>query len=416
MRVLILAFLFLSLDTYAQEYLLKPKFILDIETGKLLQNDIHVKDGIIVRVGKNLSSKTATIISMPSKILLPGLMDTHVHLIGNTDLQGYENISESSYLSTLYGVMNARKTLHAGFTTVRNVGASNYTDVALRDAINRGVIDGPRMLVSGPPLGITGGHCDNNLLPYELSRPGQGVVDSPWEARKKVRENRKFGADLIKFCATGGVMSKNTDVNAKQFTFQEMEAIVDEAHNHGMKVAAHAHGLEGIKTAINAGVDSVEHSSFIDEETIMLAIKNDVFLSMDIYVSDYILGEGALNGILEESLEKERKTGRLQRENFRKAVNLGAKITFGTDAGIFEHGNNAKQFKYMVKWGMTSLQAIQASTIVAADLLGINNIAHIKEDHYADIIGVEDNPIVNIEALENVTFVMKDGSIIINQL
>ena len=416
MRVLILVFLCLSLDTYAQELLLKPKFILDIETGKLLQNDIHVKDGIIVRVGKNLSSKTATIISMPSKILLPGLMDTHVHLIGNTDLQGYENISESSYLSTLYGVMNARKTLHAGFTTVRNVGASNYTDVALRDAINRGIIDGPRMLVSGPPLGITGGHCDNNLLPYELSRPGQGVVDSPWEARKKVRENRKFGADLIKFCATGGVMSKNTDVNAKQFTFQEMKAIVDEAHNHGMKVAAHAHGLEGIKTAINAGVDSVEHSSFIDEETIMLAIKNDVFLSMDIYVSDYILGEGALNGILEESLEKERKTGRLQRENFRKAVNLGAKITFGTDAGIFEHGNNAKQFKYMVKWGMTSLQAIQASTIVAADLLGINNIAYIKEDHYADIIGVEDNPIVNIEALENVTFVMKDGSIIINQL
>ena len=277
MRVLILVFLCLSLDTYAQEFLLKPKFILDIETGKLLQNDIHVKDGIIVRVGKNLSSKTATIISMPSKILLPGLMDTHVHLIGNTDLQGYENISESSYLSTLYGVMNARKTLHAGFTTVRNVGASNYTDVALRDAINRGIIDGPRMLVSGPPLGITGGHCDNNLLPYELSRPGQGVVDSPWEARKKVRENRKFGADLIKFCATGGVMSKNTDVNAKQFTFQEMEAIVDEAHNHGMKVAAHAHGLEGIKTAINAGVDSVEHSSFIDEETIMLAIKNDVF-------------------------------------------------------------------------------------------------------------------------------------------
>ena len=211
-------------------------------------------------------------------------------------------------------------------------------------------------------------------------------------------------------------MSKNTDVNAKQFTFQEMKAIVDEAHNHGMKVAAHAHGLEGIKTAINAGVDSVEHSSFIDEETIMLAIKNDVFLSMDIYVSDYILGEGALNGILEESLEKERKTGRLQRENFRKAVNLGAKITFGTDAGIFEHGNNAKQFKYMVKWGMTSLQAIQASTIVAADLLGINNIANIKEGYFADIIGVEDNPIVNIEALENVTFVMKDGSIIINQL
>ena len=414
MKVLILFFLCLSLDAYAQEFLLKPKFTLDIETGKLLKNDILVKDGIIIKVGKNLTSKTATIISMPKKILLPGLMDTHVHLIGNTDLQGYENISESSYLSTIYGVMNAKKTLYAGFTTVRNVGASNFTDVALRDAINRGIIDGPRMLVSGPPLGITGGHCDNNLLPYELSRPSQGVVDSPWEARKKVRENRKFGADLIKFCATGGVMSKNTDVNAKQFTFQEMEAIVEEAHNHGMKVAAHAHGLEGIKTAINAGVDSVEHSSFIDEETIMLAIKNDVFLSMDIYVSDYILGEGALNGILEESLEKERKTGRLQRENFRKAVNLGAKITFGTDAGIFEHGNNAKQFKYMVKWGMTSLQAIQASTIVAADLLGINNIANIKENFYADIIGVEDNPIVNIEALENVTFVMKDGSIIIN--
>ena len=403
--------LLLSWNIFPDSYLLKPKFILDVETGALQPSEIKVKDGIIVEIGSNLVSNGYQIVELPDTILLPGLIDTHVHLIGNNELNGYQSVGESSYLATLYGAKNAEATLLAGFTTVRNVGAGSYTDVALKTAINRGVLDGPRMYVSGPALGITGGHCDNNLMPYERSIPSQGVVDSPWEARKKVRENRKFGADLIKFCATGGVMSKNTDVNAKQFTYEEMKAIVDEAHNHGMRVAAHAHGLDGIRTALKAGVDSIEHSSFIDEEAIQMAIENGAFLSMDIFVSDYILGEGAKKGILEESLEKERKVGLQQRQNFKRAVAMGAKITFGTDAGIYKHGDNARQFAYMVEWGMSPLQAIQAATIVGSELIGSNNIGQIKENYFADIVGVKSNPLKNISSLEDISFVMKDGQI-----
>lgn len=403
--------LLLSWNIFPDSYLLKPKFILDVETGALQPSEIKVKDGIIVEIGSNLVSNGYQIVELPDTILLPGFIDTHVHLIGNNELNGYQSVGESSYLATLYGAKNAEATLLAGFTTVRNVGAGSYTDVALKTAINRGVLDGPRMYVSGPALGITGGHCDNNLMPYERSIPSQGVVDSPWEARKKVRENRKFGADLIKFCATGGVMSKNTDVNAKQFTYEEMKAIVDEAHNHGMRVAAHAHGLDGIRTALKAGVDSIEHSSFIDEEAIQMAIENGAFLSMDIFVSDYILGEGAKKGILEESLEKERKVGLQQRQNFKRAVAMGAKITFGTDAGIYKHGDNARQFAYMVEWGMSPLQAIQAATIVGSELIGSNNIGQIKENYFADIVGVKSNPLKNISSLEDISFVMKDGQI-----
>ncbi len=403
--------LLLSWNIFPDSYLLKPKFILDVETGALQPSEIKVKDGIIVEIGSNLVSNGYQIVELPDTILLPGFIDTHVHLIGNNELKGYQSVGESSYLATLYGAKNAEATLLAGFTTVRNVGAGSYTDVALKTAINRGVLDGPRMYVSGPALGITGGHCDNNLMPYERSIPSQGVVDSPWEARKKVRENRKFGADLIKFCATGGVMSKNTDVNAKQFTYEEMKAIVDEAHNHGMRVAAHAHGLDGIRTALKAGVDSIEHSSFIDEEAIQMAIEKGAFLSMDIFVSDYILGEGAKKGILEESLEKERKVGLQQRQNFKRAVAMGAKITFGTDAGIYKHGDNARQFAYMVEWGMSPLQAIQAATIVGSELIGSNNIGQIKENYFADIVGVKSNPLKNISSLEDISFVMKDGQI-----
>ena len=411
----LILFLTLSFAVFSESYLIKPKYVLDVETGELNRLEIRVEEGIIAEIGTNLSSNGAEVLSLPNTILMPGFIDTHVHLIGNNELNGYESVGESSYLATLYGVKNAEATLLAGFTTVRNVGAGNYTDVALKRAINRGVIVGPRMYVSGPPLGITGGHCDNNLMPYERARPNQGVVDSPWQARQKVRENRKFGADLIKFCATGGVMSINTDVNAKQFTYEEMKAIVDEAHNHGMKVAAHAHGLEGIETALLAGVDSIEHSSFINEEVTLLAIKNGAFLSMDIYVSDYILGEGAKKGILEESLEKERKVGLEQRKNFKKAVDLGAKITFGTDAGIYKHGDNARQFAYMVEWGMSPLQAIQAATITGSELIGNNNLGKIKVGYAADIVGVRSNPLKNIRVLEDVSFVMKEGTVFKSQ-
>jgi len=339
-------------------------------------------------------------------------MDAHVHLMGNTELKGYSGIGESSQLATIYGVDNAKKTLMAGFTTVRNVGAGHFSDVALKEAINKNVVIGPTMFVSGPALGITGGHCDSNLLSHEYDHQSEGVVNSPWEARKQVRKNRKYGADLIKFCATGGVLSKNTDVNAKQFTLEEMQAIVDEAHNLGMKVAAHAHGLDGIKTAIIAGVDSIEHASFIDDATIELAKERGTSLAMDVYVSDYILGEGAAKGILEESLAKERTVGKIQRQNFKKAVQAGANVVFGTDAGIFPHGKNARQFKYMVDWGMTPLQAIQAATIKTAELFDQSDVGEIRENFAADIIGIKGNPLENISLLENVDFVMKNGNVV----
>jgi len=412
-----LGLILLSSSLFANNILLQPKSVLDVVSGKLISSDVLIRDGKIVEVGKNIkASQDTQVIKLKDVVLIPGLMDSHVHLIGDTSKKGYASIGNSTYFSTIHGVKNAYDTLKSGFTTVRMVGAPEFVDVALKKAINEGTINGPRLLVSGPPLGISGGHCDSNLFPYSktaLENAPHQIVDNPWDARKAVRINRKFGADLIKFCATGGVMSKNTDVNAKQFTYEEMEAIVSEAHNHGMKVAAHAHGLEGIKTAIRAGVDSIEHSSFIDDETIQLAIEKGTYLSMDIYVSDYILGEGAKKGILEESLEKERTVGKIQRMNFKQAVEAGAKITFGTDAGIFPHGDNKKQFKYMVEWGMTPLQAIQAATINTAELFGLSDIGRIEEGFIADIVGTNGNPLDDITLLESVTFVMKEGEIIL---
>ena len=405
--------LFIQVDANSKSLLIKPKQILDVRSGMLVNADILIESGVIVKVSKNIPVMSHyEIIDLQDMTILPGLMDAHVHLTGNTDLKGHEGISESSYLATIYGVKNAKQTLMAGFTTVRNVGASNYSDVALRDGIDQKAILGPTLLVSGPPLGITGGHCDSNILPAEYEYKAQGVADGPWEVRRKVRENKKYGADLIKYCATGGVMSKGTNVNNRQYTLDEMKAIVDEAHTLGMKVAAHAHGLEGIRMAIEAGVDSVEHSSLIDQETINLAIAKGVFLAMDIYVSDYILGEGAKNGIPEYSLNKERIVGKRQRENFKMAVESGAKMVFGTDAGIFPHGKNAKQFKYMVEWGMKPIEAIQASTINTAELFGKTNIGEIKETFDADLIGVKGNPLKDITLLENVSFIMKEGQVI----
>ncbi len=398
----------------SENLILLPENILDVRSGKLIKAKVYIEDGIIKSISQDEEEfKTAKIIELSGITLMPGLMDAHVHLIGNNELNGYQSMSESSQMATIYGVKNAKSTLLAGFTTVRNVGAGHFADVALRDAIKRGVVIGPTMLVSGPTLSISGGHGDNNLLPFSSDNHSHkhNIVDNPWDARKAVRINRKYGADLIKFTATGGVMSKNTDVNAKQFTYDEMKALVDEAHSHGMKVAAHAHGLKGIKVAIMAGVDSIEHSSYIDKETIELAIDRGTYLSMDIYVSDYILGEGSKKGILEESLAKERKVGKLQRENFKVANSMGANMVFGTDAGIYHHGDNARQFKYMVKWGMTPLEAIQASTINTAQLFGLSNVGELKEDFKADIIGVRGNPLKQIDLLEDVVFVMKEGLI-----
>lgn len=405
----------LSIDAAAQSLVIKGASILDVVTGDLIEDHlIVVKDGRIERVDAARSidlPKGIDVVDLQGHTVLPGLIDMHVHLTSGGGYHGYESLKLTDERRAILGVVHAETTLLAGFTTVRNVGAGSFGDVALRDAINEGDIPGPRMLVSGPPIGITGGHCsDNNLLPPEYGITGEGVADGPWAARTAVRTNIKYGADLIKTCSTGGVMSKGTKVGAPQYTVEELTALVDEAHSRGLKVASHAHGAEGIINALIAGADTIEHASFIDDEGIALSIERGAALSMDIYVTEYILGEGASAGILEESLEKERKTGATQRSNFTKAVNAGATIVFGSDAGVYPHGQNAKQFSRMTRFGMTPLQAIQSATITAAEVLGLEyDVGKIKAGYAADFVAVKGNPLENIELLEEPAAVIKGG-------
>ena len=405
----------LSVNVEAQSLIIKGANLLDVMTGELVKDHVVlVNDGRIARISPTRSADLPAgvdVIDLQGHTLLPGLIDMHVHLTSGGGYHGYESLKLTDERRAILGVVHAETTLMAGFTTVRNVGAGSFGDVALRDAINDGDIPGPRMLVSGPPIGITGGHCsDNNLLPPEYGMTGEGVADGPWAARTAVRRNIKYGADLIKTCSTGGVMSKGTKVGAPQYTVEELTALVDEAHSRGLKVASHAHGAEGIINALIAGADTIEHASFIDDEGIALSIERGAALSMDIYVTEYILGEGASAGILEESLEKERKTGATQRSNFTKAVNAGATIVFGSDAGVYPHGQNAKQFSRMTRFGMTPLQAIQSATITAAEVLGLDyDVGKIKAGYAADFVAVKGNPIENIELLEEPAAVIKGG-------
>jgi len=415
LATLSLCLAFAPFQVTAQNMVIKGATILDVTNGDMIKNHVViVKDGRIDAVSPARSADTPKgieVIDLQGHTLLPGLIDMHVHLTSGGGYHGYERLKLTDERRAILGVVHAKQTLMAGFTTVRNVGAGSFGDVALRDAINDGDIPGPRMLVSGPPIGITGGHCsDNNLLPPEYSISGEGVADGPWAARTAVRRNIKYGADLIKTCSTGGVLSKGTKVGAPQYTVEELTALIDEAHSRGLKVASHAHGAEGIINALIAGADTIEHASFIDDEGIRLAIENDAALSMDIYVTEYILGEGASAGILEESLEKERMTGATQRSNFRKAVEAGATVVYGTDAGVYPHGQNAKQLSRMTRFGMTPLQALQSATTVAAEVMGLGyEVGRIEAGYAADFVAVEGNPIEQIELLETPSAVIKGG-------
>lgn len=416
----IVCILMLSPVAHAAPAAVRCGKLLDVRSGQTLSDQLVVFDasGTITSVAAFSSTKLpsgTTAIDLSKATCLPGLIDVHTHLTGDPTSTGYAGLGISIPREAVTGVKNARLTLRAGFTAVRNVGASGYTDIALRDGIEAGDVEGPRMRVSGPALGITGGHCDNNLLPSEFRHTSEGVADGPWAARAKVREVIKFGADVIKICASGGVLSKGDQPGTPQYTLEEMQAISDEAHKLGRKVAAHAHGTQSIKDAIRAGIDSIEHSSLIDEEGIALAKQHGTYLVFDIYNDDYILQEGAKVGMLPESIEKEKKLGRLQRENFRHAYQSGAKMAFGTDSGVYPHGDNARQFAKMVEWGMKPLDAIQAATVNAADLLGWSDkVGALENGHLADLIAVSGDPTSDVRVLESVKFVMKGGAVIRN--
>lgn len=412
---LILAFAVAATPAIAAPTYISAARMIDPASGKAIADPaIVVDEGKIVSVGSRLTMKPpagAETIDLGEKTILPGLIDMHTHLIGDPTLGGYNSFGATRESSVIHGVVNAEKTLLAGFTTVRNVGTDNFADVALRDAVNEGLVPGPRMVVSGPPIGIVGGHCsDNNLLPPDYEELGEGVGTGPWEMRAKVRRNLKYGADVIKTCSTGGVFSKGTVPGAEQNTVEEIAAIVAEAHQRGVKVASHAHGTQGIKNAIRAGVDTIEHASYLDSEAISMAKKNGVYLAMDIYNTEYTQAEGRKNGVLEESLRKDAEIAEIQRESFRAAVKAGAKVVYGTDSGVYPHGDNAKQFFWMVKYGMTPMAAIRSATTLAAEALGKEKVlGQIKPGFAADIIAVEGDPLADVTALEKVGFVMKEG-------
>lgn len=419
----ILATLLLSLSAIvaqaADVTYIKAGSLFDSRSGKVLANRIITIEGERIKAvgGPDTAiPEGATVIDLSSSFVMPGFMDMHTHVVGHLDNYFFAGYFQSPHRATIGGVVNAEKTLLAGFTTIRNVGAADYADVALRDAINVGEIPGPRMAVSGPGLGITGGHCDNNSLNPSFEERSDGVADGPWAVREQVRKNVKYGVDLTKFCATGGVFSKGTKVGMTQYTLEEMQAIVDESHMHERKVAAHAHGTDGIKRAILAGVDSIEHASFLDEEAVRMGIERGTVFVLDIYNTEYTLERGAANGVPEENINKEREVGTRQRESFSLAVRMGARVAYGTDSGVYPHGDNGKQFARAVRFGMTPVQAIQSATVVTADLLGWEDrVGAIQPGLYADIVAVKGNPLADISELEDVDFVMKGGTVYKNQ-
>jgi imidazolonepropionase-like amidohydrolase len=391
--------------------LLKVGRLIDTKTGRVSEKvSIAIEGDTIVSVGAPPADAASyRVIDLPNATVLPGLIDAHTHLTGEP-VFGYATLGISIPRQTLKGAKNARLTLDAGFTTVRNVGADGYSDVALRDAIEAGEVPGPRVLASGPALGITGGHCDETLLPFEFHVKAEGVADGVPAVQQKVREVIKYGADVIKVCSTGGVLSKGDDPRASQYTLEEMQAIVADAHRLGRKVAAHAHGGQGIVWASRAGVDSVEHGSYIDDAGIAEMKKNGTYLVPTLYLGDWLLENAEARKMPEFFLKKAREVLPTARRNVQRAFNAGVKVAFGTDAAVYPHGLNAREFAVYVRLGMTPLKAIQTATVNAADLLGIaDHAGAIEPGKWADIIAVEGDPLSDVRTLERVTFVMKGG-------
>jgi imidazolonepropionase-like amidohydrolase len=399
--------------------ILRAGKLLDVRTGKTLTNQaIVVEDGKIVSVGPDsgaTSDANVKVIDLSGKTVLPGLIDAHTHITFDPKF-GYDRLAISVPREALIGAKNARVTLLAGFTTIRNLGATEFADIALRDAINAGDVPGPRIDASGPALSITGGHCDDNLLPYEWHATQAGVADGVENVQHKVREVIKYGADVIKICATGGVLSLGDNPQHSQYTQEELRAIIADAHRLGRKVAAHAHGAQGILWATEAGVDSIEHGSYIDEAGIAAMKQHGTYLVPTLYLGDWFLENAPKTGVPPQMLAKAKDVMPAARKNIAHAFASGVKVGFGTDAAVYPHGLNAHEFAVMVELGLTPLQSIQAATVNDADLLGWSDkVGAIEPNHFADIIAVDGDPLQDVTTLERVKFVMKGGVVYKNE-
>ena len=424
MRIaLIVALALTASPALAQKRVITAARMIDVLESKVVEHPaVFVDDdGRITGVADARTvrwSSDVQHIDLGNRTILPGLIDMHVHLDSLAEVGGYNALEYTDSFWSMVAVKNARAMLDAGFTTVRNVGSEAFNDVGLKQAIEGGFADGPRIVPAAHALGATGGHCDSTFLPPSLETPQEGVADGEQGLRHQVRRQRKYGAEVIKVCATGGVFSRNTEPGQQQLSEAELHAIADEAHQWGLKVAAHAHGASGIKAAIRAGIDTIEHASLVDDEGIKLAAarKAPVWFSMDIFNTDYTQSEGAKNGVLEDNLRKDREIGQIQRDNFKKAHAAGVRMVFGSDAGVMPHGQVGGQFKVMVQYGMTPMQAIQAATRNGAQALGREkDVGAIAVGRLADLIAVDGDPLANVRELESVDVVIKGGAIVKGQ-
>jgi len=393
--------------------------MVDVLAGRVIEEPVVViTDGRIVSVvgrggARPLIPAGARRIDLPGLTILPGLIDMHVHLDSSPYYGPYDALRFTDLFQTMMAPGHARDMIEAGFTTVRNVGSDHFSDIALMQAIDEGRLVGPRIVPAAYALGATGGHCDETFLPPGYHRPSPGVADGPQAFRDRVRQMRAAGAQVIKICATGGVFSHNTEPGQQQLSEEEMRAVAEEAHQWGLRVAAHAHGAAGIRAAIRAGIDTIEHASLIDAEGIRLAREHGTWLVMDIYNSEYTQEHGAENGILEDNLRKDREIAQAQRDNFRAAHRAGVRLAYGTDAGVFPHALAGRQFHWMVDYGMTPLEAIQSATRNAAEALGREaDVGAIAVGRYGDIVAVAGDPLADVRLLERVAVVIKGGTIV----